>query len=1004
MPDPQPVRHAAIAIAASFTADPILPPLKFVLSSAGLELPPECAPYNQIFQELLTPASLLATNGGGVNVLLIRIEDFVQKSIKSEVDPLYLERTRRELSDALAQFATRAKSPTLLVVFNRSPHLPPSLQTAVEGATTALIEHARQLSGIYLVTQREIGDVSNGEVYDRLQDELAHIPYTEQFFAAMALVIARKVHALRVGAQKVLVLDCDNTLWRGVIGEDGIDGIALTEAFLEVQRFAIEKQATGVLVCLASKNAERDVLNVLEARSDMMLKSEHIVSHRINWSPKSENLVSLANELNLGLDSFVFLDDNPVECGQVRAALPQVVTMQLPPEPDVASFLRHLWAFDKLSITGEDVRRTSLYRENAARQIHEESATDIAEFIESLQLQIDIASPQETEWPRVAQLTQRTNQFNFTTKRRTEPELRSALAEGAIVLRVNVRDRFGDYGLVGLVVTTVEFGCLAVDTFLLSCRVLGRGVEHALIRRIGELAVERDLTCVNLPYIQTSKNEPARAFAESIAADFRVDDGDAIVYKIPAAYARELAHRPGFDPEAVVNARKSEGKNPKPSANSQILPATVSRSDRYSRLALDLVSGPAVIAAMTAANLQTRSLSSLAVEPTTETERELADLWRRLLNLSTVGVDDDYFALGGTSVLAVSMFAEVARRYGVKLPLTSILESPTVRTLAQRIESHGLVRAENIVTLKAGGSRGLFLVHDGDGETLLYRNLARRMPANIGVFGIKPRRIRHVPLAHVRLEDMAGFYVDRMRAIQPHGPYLIGGLCAGGVIAYEMAAQLSRAGESAVVAIFDAAKPGAEKRFGRLAAQSAGRLRQLFVDLSQEKSSLLKRGLRLAMAVIGKARNFCHWQISMRVTRLSTRLRFGILRIVLARDLNWPVFVRELSVREIYDSAETRYVPSESVGTRILLLRAQSGKESDIGDTPYREIFADTSLGWSTLAPNLEIFDVEGGHSSMLQEPFVESLASVLTAQIQDDRDPRSPRRTSISLLEEMPS
>ena len=204
--------------------------------------------------------------------------------------------------------------------------------------------------------------MSSGERYDSLRDELAHIPFTEEHFASIALAIVRKVHALRVPAHKVLVLDCDNTLWHGVVGEDGIDGIAIPPAQIDLQRFAIDQQANGTLVCLASKNAERDVLDVFENRADMMLKLENIVAHRINWRSKPENISSLAEELGLGLDSFVFIDDNPVECAQVKAALPQVVTLQLPPDAAVPQFLAHLWVFDKVSVTLEDTRRTKMYQ------------------------------------------------------------------------------------------------------------------------------------------------------------------------------------------------------------------------------------------------------------------------------------------------------------------------------------------------------------------------------------------------------------------------------------------------------------------------------------------------------------------------------------------------------------------------------------------------------------------------------------------------------------------
>lgn len=993
--NPELAPDATVAIAATFTAEPILPPLRFLLREAGLALDLECAPYNQVFQELLSASSLLASNAGGSNVIIIRMEDFTRDSSDLETARVLLARTTRELAEAFDQFARRAKSPTVLVVLEPSPVPAAALRHDLDGAAARLIHHVRSLPGIHLLSAADIDEVSSGEIFDRLRDELAHIPFTEEFFASLAYCIGRRIHALRVPAHKVLVLDCDNTLWRGVIGEDGIDRIEVTNAFLRVQRFAIEQQTKGILVCLASKNAERDVLDVFENRPDMALKSEHIISHRINWKLKSENLSSLARELNLGLDSFVFLDDNPIECAQIRAALPQVVTLQIPPEDEIDSFLAHLWVFDKVAVTAEDSRRTSLYRENAARQLHEESATDISDFVASLELQIDIAAPQDTEWPRVAQLTQRTNQFNFTTVRRTESEMRMAQVD-SLILRVNVRDRFGDYGLVGLMVVNGTERTLVVDTLLLSCRVLGRGVEHAMLRRLGELAKERGLAQVDLLYAHTPKNEPARAFADSVAAAFRIEEENRTTYRIPAAYASEIAHRPGHDPEEVIKARKSEERKGMPVIEPQTASSIASRSERYSRLALDFVSGSAIIDAMRAKDLHVRTLRNPLERPATSTERALVSLWQELLNVDELGVEDDYFALGGTSLLAARMFAEIARRFGVKLRLTIILESPTVRSLARHIE--GTERSGNLVELKPGDGHNLFLVHDGDGETLLYRNLARRMPENLAVVGIEPHRIKKVPLAHTRIEDMARFYVEEVRRRQPIGPYMLGGLCAGGVIAYEMASQLKSAGEHVkLVAILDAAKPHALKRPGRLAAQRADRLRLMLAGSGNTRTSLFVRSYRLAKGVTKKILGYISWKVSSEAKGLSTRIRFRVLREVLSRSLPWPSFLTELSVREIYDSAEALYVAKPLSDANILLVRAQVGEG---GDTPYREIFADDTFGWKSISPEIGVIDVKGGHSSMLQEPSVESLASALTRRLKHEAEPLLTSITSDTSLE----
>ena len=359
-------------------------------------------------------------------------------------------------------------------------------------------------------------------------------------------------------------------------------------------------------------------------------------------------------------------------------------------------------------------------------------------------------------------------------------------------------------------------------------------------------------------------------------------------------------------------------------------------------------------------------------QPDTDTERALLSLWQELLGIDGLGVNDDYFALGGTSLIAARMFAEISRHFGVRLPLTTVLESPTVRALARHLDQQRMPRSGALVSLRQGGRRNLFLVHDGDGETLLYLNLARRMPADLSVFGIEPRRIAGVPLAHTRVEDMAAFYNEEMRKKQPHGPYLIGGMCAGGVIAYEMASQLVRAGESvALVAVLDAAAPGAAKKPRRIAKQRLSRVQQTLSQAQKNDTSPVRRASMVIAAISRKATNALIWEVRQRFRRWSAHARFRLLRWLLRREAAWPKLIPALSVRQIYDTAEESYAPQPLAVSSVLLVRAQTGEGSD---TPYRDIFADETFGWDAIARGLAVVDVEGGHSSMLQEPFVESL------------------------------
>jgi thioesterase domain-containing protein len=223
---------------------------------------------------------------------------------------------------------------------------------------------------------------------------------------------------------------------------------------------------------------------------------------------------------------------------------------------------------------------------------------------------------------------------------------------------------------------------------------------------------------------------------------------------------------------------------------------------------------------------------------------------------------------------------------------------------------------------------------------------------------------------------MAGFYVEQMRKQQPHGPYLLGGMCAGGVIAYEMASQLVRNGENVdLLVLLDAARPKAPKRPGRVTKQRLGRLKQALADTKETAVSPLRRAEVLVAAIAQKVRNALVWEISQRGKQLWVRARFRLLRQILARDRAWPRFVPQLSARQIYESAEAHYTPQPLSISSLVLMRARHG---EAGDTPYREVYADDTFGWEAVTHCIAVIDVDGGHFTMLQEGPVDSLAADL--------------------------
>ena len=357
----------------------------------------------------------------------------------------------------------------------------------------------------------------------------------------------------------------------------------------------------------------------------------------------------------------------------------------------------------------------------------------------------------------------------------------------------------------------------------------------------------------------------------------------------------------------------------------------------------------------------------------------MLELWSEVFHFQVLGIDDDFQALGGTSLQAARLIAGIERRFGPRWPFTTLLTASTPRALVAKLDADAAQTADGpLITLRPGNGPRLFLVHDGDGETLLYRNLARRLPDDIGIIGIEPRRRPGIPLAHLRIEEMAADYIAALRTLQPDGPYRLAGMCAGGVIAYEMARQLQAAGAMVeFVILLDAAAPGAPRREGVGGRSHLGRTLDAIRDTG---GPLLMRGATIASLVLRRAWNFLRWRIAHRLELQRRQHRFAQLEAVLKGGETWPESCTPLTVREIYEEAERRYRPGPLPGVTLLLARATAG---DGADTPYATVYADPDLGWgqaATVSPRL--MDVDGGHASMLQEPYVASLAHYFRLQL----------------------
>ena len=593
----------------------------------------------------------------------------------------------RDFCTALRSFMDQATAPLILCLCPGTPaaQANTALAAALSDAEQTVLAEAAAIRNVHAIGPAALlRRYPVADYYDPHAHQLGHVRYTPACYAAIGTAVFRALFGLRTGPFKVIVLDCDNTLWKGVCGEEGPAGIELTAAHRALQEFMIGQMKAGMLLCLCSKNNERDVLDVFEQRNDMPLRREHLVAWRINWNSKSENIRSLARELGLGLDSFIFIDDNPVDCADVRINCPEVVTLQVPHNSEsFASFMDHVWAFDRTGSTAEDRNRTRMYQEGAQRQRYREQSLSLKDFVRGLQLRLEITEATEDELGRVSQLTFRTNQFNFTTIRRSKGEIRALLKHNDVrCLAVRVADRFGDYGLVGVVIYESGVDRYRVDTLLLSCRVLGRGVEHAVLSRLGERALEDGKGLVELHCLPTGRNQLALEFITRIGDRYRNGDGTSWVF--PAEHLASLEYDPDETASVADEAAAGAAEESAPGAATAL--GVAGRSERLQRIADELCDVDRLATAVEAHRLGDAAPATAAeLTPAGGLETAVADIWRRVLGRPRIGVNDNFFEAGGTSLKAVQVLAMIRRELKQSLSIVSLFECPTVALLAARI-------------------------------------------------------------------------------------------------------------------------------------------------------------------------------------------------------------------------------------------------------------------------------------------------------------------------------
>lgn len=525
-----------VAVLANITIDSLRQVLEFSLRSRGVAATVTIGDYDNIAQD-----SERFRDHDAV---------FVFYELAAIVDkfPFELHRFDPAMLDALVQKAKRelaftfeALAASRLVIFNLLSATPFTLNSQ---AATPLERMCQEINDFVRASApRSFRLVNLEKLFARCSVERSidlrfylssRALYKYEFLHAYSEFVSPIVGATVGHYKKVLALDCDNTLWKGILGEDGLRGVRM---FSEVQSIFVQLADAGVLVCLCSKNNAADVDAALHDER-MVLTDRHIVVKAVNWSDKADNLAQIAETLNLGLDSFVFVDDRDFELERVRQRHPMVTTFKVP-----ANYSDFIWLcqsiaglFYREGDIAEDRAKVSQYRSEFARREQRTRFEGIEDYLASLQLSIKLSVNRVDLVPRLAQLTQKTNQFNLTTRRMTESELLDANnSSDHVVLGVGVSDKFGAYGTTGMIVTRQENGAAHVENFLLSCRVIGRGIEFKAFDCLMELMRSRGVEEMFALYRPTPKNAQVKDLYTKLGFTLASEQDGALHFRMRVA-------------------------------------------------------------------------------------------------------------------------------------------------------------------------------------------------------------------------------------------------------------------------------------------------------------------------------------------------------------------------------------------------------------------------------------------------------------------------------------
>lgn len=677
-----------IAIGSSFTAEPLRIPLQRWLTFLRREAELSFIPYGQMLLHLVDPNSPWFRNDKGLNVLLFRPSDLVRN--KSD---------RSQLSTSVDEFFAKFQSacqqwqvPTLVILVSPEPDsTTPTMSVAEitpeqcitpeqwQQLELSVLKRFQAISRVNVISDKSIFEAFRcTTVNDSLAEQLAHIPWTDSAWLAVAAAITRFVDAKKRSSVKAIVVDCDNTLWHGVCGEDGPQGVRVDERHRLLQHKLLQQREMGRLICLCSKNSPEDVWSVFETHPDMLLRREHVTASKINWTQKSQNLLQLAKELNLGVDSFLFLDDNPLEISEVRAHLPEVISIALPSVQTDSweQMLKHLWPLDGQTQTREDLQRAQMYAEETQRVSLRAQSQSLTDFLKSLELEVDIRPLDITDQARADQLLQRTNQFNIRPSIRSIDQLKSLSLDHELELHtIRTRDRFGDYGLVGLMISHCEGNTLHLDHLVLSCRALGRTIEIRMLQYLAELAEQRLKREIQVRFEASARNLPAYVFLCDASKTPKSASPQSTQFLLTTQFILSV------DPIQFAASQTAVEESEAVIITSQ---ATIPTSTLYQTIT-DLSTTEAIEKFQRKQFARNLERTDSVEYPATELERQICAICQDVLYYNELGLSDSFRDLGCSSLQFVRICSKLKQQFEIHVAVAETFALSTIRDLVRLV-------------------------------------------------------------------------------------------------------------------------------------------------------------------------------------------------------------------------------------------------------------------------------------------------------------------------------